>query len=68
VQLLAPDACLDRGGSFNYSIWKCSYDESFPYIPTSFLQLDSFWLMVVSVVASTIALRLYSNKNKSNAF
>jgi hypothetical protein len=42
---LAPDACLDFGGSFNYERWVCSGDTN-PYRLVHFYELKSFWLFV----------------------
>lgn len=56
-QLFAPDGCLDHGGSFNYSLWECSYTENYPYIATPFISLGSFWLFLGGAIASLVALR-----------
>ncbi|MEA3277793.1 MAG: hypothetical protein U9Q81_21435 [Pseudomonadota bacterium] len=32
-ELYLADACLDRGGSFNYEDWSCSVSERFAYSP-----------------------------------
>jgi hypothetical protein len=42
---LAPDACLDFGGSFNYERWECSGDIN-PYKLVHFYELKSFWLFM----------------------
>ena len=56
-QFFAPDACLDRGGSFNYSSWECSFTDDYPYIATPFFKLGSFWLFLACAIASLVALR-----------
>ena len=51
---LAPDACLDFGGSFNYERWECSGDIN-PYEEVRFYELKSFWLFLgVSLGASVL--------------
>ena len=65
-QLLAPDSCLDHGGSFNYSSWECSFTENFPYVATPFFSLSSFWLFVGCAITSLLALRFY--RGSKNAF
>lgn len=42
---LAPDACLDFGGSFNYERWECSGDIN-PYKLVHFYELKSFGLFI----------------------
>lgn len=42
---LAPDACLDFGGSFNYERWECNEDVN-QYVDVGFYELKSFWLFV----------------------
>jgi hypothetical protein len=42
---LAPDACLDFGGSFNYERWECN-DAVNQYVDVRFYELRSFWLFL----------------------
>lgn len=65
-QLLAPDSCSDHGGSFNYSVWECSFTENFPYVATPFFSLSSFWLFVGCAIASLVA--LHFNRGSKDAF
>src|SRR5262245_8915902 len=32
AQWLAPDGCLDSGGSFDYETWQCSFEVNPPYV------------------------------------
>ena len=50
---LAPDACLDFGGSFNYERWECN-DEVNQYVAVRFYELKSFWLFVVTVAVASL--------------
>lgn len=50
---LAPDACLDFGGSFNYERWECN-DEVNEYIAVGFYELKSFWFLVAVFVAACV--------------
>ncbi|CAD5377904.1 hypothetical protein OF001_U250001 [Pseudomonas sp. OF001] len=65
-QAFAPDACLDHGGSFDYSAWQCSYTENHPYIATPFYSLLSFWVFWGCVIASSVAAHFY--RRRGNAF
>ena len=38
----APEACLDFGGSFDYTAWECSHSENKPYIYTPFFRVPGF--------------------------
>ena len=42
---LAPDACLDFGGSFNYERWECN-NEVNQYVDVGVYELKSFWLLL----------------------
>jgi hypothetical protein len=59
---LAPDGCLDRGGSFDYVRWTCDLSQDHPYMSVSpFTQLE-FWRLM-TLVAFTIALSVLSRRN-----
>jgi hypothetical protein len=45
----AVDACLDRGGSYNYSIDACDYEVSHPYAPVS--RTPYLWAALVAAAA-----------------
>jgi hypothetical protein len=46
---LAPSACLDFGGAFDYSNWTCkSYDLEFEYAPAMIYFTSHFWALVLS--------------------
>ncbi len=51
---LAPDACLDTGGSFDYVHWTCAYEVSHPYVPVGFDQIPGFWAMSASAAAAVV--------------
>jgi len=40
---LAPDACLDQGGSFNYSSWACSHSENSAFVSVPIFKVPGFW-------------------------
>ena len=46
---IASDACLDAGGSFNYSAAVCDFKQSHPHIP--FYSSWSFWLAAVATLS-----------------
>lgn len=50
---LAPDVCLDSGGSFNYGRWECT-DEVNQYIAAAFYELKSFWLSVITLAGASL--------------
>lgn len=50
---LAPDACLDFGGSFNYDRWECTAEVS-EYIAVRVYQLKSFWFFVAALIAACV--------------
>ena len=61
---LAPNACLDFGGSFDYVAWQCSHTQNNPYIHVPLYHLVSFWLFVLGIffaLSTYIALRSYRN-------
>ncbi len=49
---LAPDGCLDSGGSFNYEAWTCSHTEQYQYIDVPFAERVSSWVFALGTVAS----------------
>jgi hypothetical protein len=51
---LAPDGCLDAGGSFNYEKWSCSHTEQSKYMEVSFLDRTSTWVLVVGAPLSLL--------------
>ena len=55
--LWAPDACLDRGGSFDYRLWECSQVNQ-PYINTALHEVPGFWLALLSLVLAIAATSL----------
>jgi hypothetical protein len=58
AQWLAPDGCLDSGGSFDYETWQCSSAVSHPYVEARFYQFVSFWVFLGAVsLASALSLR-----------
>ena len=40
---LAPDVCLDSGGSFDYQAWQCTNVASQPYVDVPFTARVSTW-------------------------
>ncbi len=40
---LAPDVCLDSGGSFDYRAWQCTNVASQPYVDVPFAARASSW-------------------------
>ena len=59
---LAPDACLDFGGAFDYVNWRCSHDDNevLKYIDVPAYQLPSFQIFagcIVIAIALHMALR-----------
>jgi hypothetical protein len=50
---LAPDACLDFGGSFNYDRWDCTAEVN-EYIAVGLYEFKSFWLFVAALIAACI--------------
>jgi len=52
--LWAPDACLDRGGSFDYRLWECSQVNQ-PYINTALHEVPGFWLALLSLLLAVVA-------------
>lgn len=66
---LAPSACLDFGGAFDYSNWACkSYDLEFEYGPAMIYFTSHFWALVLSFAVFLWCFRLrhwlmlYKNK------
>jgi hypothetical protein len=57
---LAPDGCLDSGGSFDYGRWECA-DETKPFVYVPAYALWSFWLLVLSV---SLAVGLHGYRRK----
>jgi hypothetical protein len=53
---LAPDGCLDLGGSFDYVAWQCSHTQNFTYINVPAYELVSFWWLVLTIVFLVAAL------------
>jgi hypothetical protein len=58
---LAPDACLDSGGSFDYKLWRCA-NESKPYVDVAVYTRWSFWVLVG---CSCLALGLHFGANRA---
>jgi hypothetical protein len=61
---LAPDACLDFGGSFNYERWECTGDVN-DFVDVRFYELKSFWLFGAALVGACVlqwVWRAQSNK------
>jgi hypothetical protein len=52
---VAPDHCLDLGGSFDYVMWRCSHAEDYPYIDVPVYHLVSFWVFGASVIIALAA-------------
>lgn len=50
---LAPDACLDHGGSFNYELWKCSGDIN-TFIDVAAYEMPSFWFAASCFVVALL--------------
>ena len=48
---LAPDGCLDAGGSFDYAKWECN-DHVNTFIKVSVFELPAFWLFVGCLVGA----------------
>jgi len=63
---LAPDACLDFGGSFDYSAWSCSNIENKPYIAVQVFRVPGFWLASSSFVVALIVTVVSSPTKRSN--
>lgn len=51
---LAPDSCLDAGGSFNYAAWECSRESNHQYLAVAITQVPGFWIMAASVSAALL--------------
>ena len=51
---LAPDACLDSGGSFDYIQWQCSFTNNHPYIEVYIYQFTSFWISAICIFFAII--------------
>ena len=48
---LAPNGCLDIGGSFDYGAWQCS-DVTHPYRDVPSYRLSAFWVSACFVGAA----------------
>lgn len=59
----APDACLDRGGSFDYVRWKCDTLFDHPYIEIPVFAHAEFWIFVACGLVAT-ALSVASRANR----
>ena len=58
---LAPDECLDRGGSFDYVAWECDLASSHVYVHVPFFAHAEFWVASVCILLATglsIAIRV----------
>lgn len=53
ADLIAPDACLDMGGAFDYTRWLCDLDgiEVHAYVDTPVTALPSFPVLCASALA-----------------
>jgi len=61
---LAPDGCLDSGGSFDYVNWECSYGINHKYIEVSVFKLKSYWV-AVTIFLVALSIQLITNKAKN---
>lgn len=62
---LAPDGCLDSGGSFDYDTWQCS-DNTHQYREVPAYRLTAFWVMFCFIGAAT-ALSMIRRRATLNA-
>lgn len=53
---LAPDVCLDAGGSFDYAKWECN-DSVNIYINVTVFELPAFWLFVTCLIGAVYVQR-----------
>jgi hypothetical protein len=63
---LAPDACLDSGGSFDYSAWSCSHSDNKTYTNVPAFWVPGFWLAASSFVIAVFVTVSLSPTKRSN--
>ena len=47
---IAPDACLDAGGSFDYAAWLCSHETNHSFISVGISHVPGFWPLAASLL------------------
>lgn len=57
--LLAPDRCLDAGGSFDHAAWACSRVTAYPYEPVASYLVPGF-CMFAGALALALVARAYA--------
>jgi hypothetical protein len=68
-EYFAPDACLDRGGSFNYLAWECSMEVMSQYIDIPIYQVAGFATAAATLTAAmlaSVALRLTRRSTRAS--
>jgi hypothetical protein len=55
--LIAPDACLDRGGSFDYGAWRCDWSNDHSFIDVPVWLHAEFWGFVTACIVALVVSR-----------